>query len=204
MKIPAPNQITQILTAINEGDHQAMDRLFPLVYDQLRRMAKSRMAQERSGEVLQTTAIVHEVYLRLLGDEQPHWESRRHFFSVAAEAMRRILIENARQRASLKRGGNWHRLVLTENIAGAQGDPELLLILDQALGRLHVKDPQMSEVVKLRCFAGLTVKETAMALKMSPRNVDRHWAAAKAWLYHEMGQTRKESGKSLPPDPGSA
>jgi RNA polymerase sigma factor (TIGR02999 family) len=196
MKTPPPSQITRILVEINQGNAEAIDELFPLVYEHLRRMAKMRMAQERGVQILQTTAIVHEVYLRLLGDENPRWENRRHFFSVAAEAMRRILIENARQRATLKRGKNWQRLVLNENILGSPGDPELVLILDQALDRLQSKDREMSDIVKLRCFAGLTVRETAQALGISPRNVDRQWAAAKAWLYQEMVHTRKQESQN--------
>jgi RNA polymerase sigma factor (TIGR02999 family) len=198
MKTPPPSQITRILAEINQGNSEAIDELFPLVYEHLRKMAKLRMAQERGTQILQTTAIVHEVYLRLLGDENPRWENRRHFFSVAAEAMRRILIENARQRATLKRGGKWQRLVLNENLLSSAGDPELVLIMDQALGRLQSKDHEMSEVVKLRCFAGLTVRETAQALGISPRNVDRHWAAAKAWLYQEMVHARKQAQNDLP------
>lgn len=193
MKTPEPSQITQILEVINSGDRRAMDQLFPLVYEQLRRMARKRMAQEPAGQTLQTTAVVHEVYLRLLGEEQPRWENRRHFFAVAAEAMRRILVENARRRLSLKRGGGeWQRVALSENIVAVNSDPVLLLTFDRALSGLEGKDPTMSEVVKLRCFAGLTVKETAFALSMSPRNVDRTWAAAKTWLYHQIQNYKKQ------------
>jgi RNA polymerase sigma factor (TIGR02999 family) len=182
MKTPGPSQITEILESINSGDRGGIDQLFPLVYDTLRKMARKRMAQE-SRSTLQTTALVHEVYLRLLQDQQPHWENRRHFFAIAAEAMRRILVENARRRSSLKRGGNRKPVVFSENMVGVDSDPELLITFDQALTRLQTQDKNMSDVVKFRCFAGLTVKETALAMGISPRNVDRYWAAARAWLY---------------------
>lgn len=189
MKTPEPSQITQILEAINSGDREAIDELFPLVYDHLRKMARTKMARERD-KTLQTTALVHEVYLRLLQDEQPRWENRRHFFATAAEAMRRILVENARKRLSLKRGGDRQKVAFQEDMAAVQSDPTLMIAFDKALSRLQGQDPLMSDVVKLRCFAGLTVKEAGLALGISPRNVDRHWAAAKAWLYREIAQTR--------------
>jgi len=143
------------------------------------------MARE-PGQTLQTTALVHEVYLRLLQDKQPKWENRKHFFTIAAEAMRRILIEHARRRASLKRGGHQQRISFHENIIAVNSDPDLVLTFDQALTRLHAQDPLMAEVVKLRCFAGLTVKETALALGIIPREVDRRWAAARAWICRQI------------------
>ena len=185
MDVPEPTQITQILESINAGEETAVQQLFPLVYNQLRHMARARMAREPE-QTLQTTALVHEVYLRLLQDQNPKWENRRHFFAVAAEAMRRILVESARRRSSAKRGGNRKKITLSEDLVSVQSDPFLMLSFDQALTRLQDKDPAMSDVVKLRCFAGLTVKETALALGMSPRNVDRNWAAAKAWLHREI------------------
>jgi RNA polymerase sigma factor (TIGR02999 family) len=145
------------------------------------------MAREH-GQTLQTTDLVHEVYLRLLQDENPRWENRRHFFSAGAEAMRRILIENARRRASLKRGGHQLKVPFHESMIAVDSDPYLILSFDQALTRLRAQDPVMEEVVKLRCFGGLTVKETALAMNISQRNVDRHWAAAKAWLYQQMSR----------------
>ena len=192
MKAPLPHQITQILESINSGDRQAIHELFPLIYDNLRKMARSRLAREK-GQTLQTTALVHEVYLRLLQDENPRWENRRHFFGVAAEAMRRILVENARRRSSLKRGGDHEKITFSDDIAAVQSDPWLLIAFDQALNRLQTHDPLMSDVVKLRCFAGLTVKEAGLALGISPRNVDRNWAAAKAWLYREIQTTGKSA-----------
>lgn len=191
MKTPAPGEVTQILEAITSGDRQAIHQLFPIVYEQLRKMAKARMAREQ-GNTLQTTGLVHELYLRLLKEEEPRWENRKHFFAVAAEAMRRILIENARRRATVRRGRKATKITLQENMLTNDSDPQLLLIMDQALTRLHSRDSLMSEVVKLHCFAGLTIHETALVLGTSPRNVDRQWAAAKAWLYKEM----VESGKS--------
>jgi RNA polymerase sigma factor (TIGR02999 family) len=187
MDVPEPNQITQILESINAGEEAAVHQLFPLVYDQLKKMAKARMARE-PDQTLQTTALVHEVYLRLLQDEHPKWENRRHFFSVAAEAMRRILVESARRRSSIKRGGDRHKIAFSEDLVAVQSDPSLMISFDEALTRLQEKDRLMSDVVKLRCFAGLTVKETALALGMSTRNVDRSWAAAKAWLYREIAR----------------
>ena len=184
-----PSEITQILEAINSGNKDGIAQLFPLVYEQLRRIAHARMARE-PGQTLQTTALVHEVYLRLLQQEKPRWENRRHFFAVAAESMRRILVENARKRYSLKRGGHQQKIAFHENMIAVQSDPVLMLTFDQALTRLQIEDQTMSEIVKLRCFAGLTVKETALALGLSARNVDRQWAAAKAWLYHEMLQPK--------------
>lgn len=184
-------QITEILEAINGGNRDALQQLFPLVYDRLRKIARARMADE-PAQTLQTTALVHEVYLRLLQDKQPAWESRRHFFAVAAEAMRRILVENARRRSSLKRGGGRQRMAYSENLVAVYSDPDLYLVFDQALELLHTQDPRMSEVVKLRCFAGLTVEETALAMGLSQRNVDRAWAAAKAWLFHKLSHATHE------------
>jgi RNA polymerase sigma factor (TIGR02999 family) len=187
-----PTQITGILEAINGGDREGVQQLFPLVYDQLRKIAHARMGRS-PGQTLQTTALVHELYLRLLHNEQPRWENRRHFFSIAAEAMRRILIENARRRASLKRGGNRQRIPFHEDMIAVNSDPDLILSFDQALTRLHDQDPVMEEVVKLRCFAGLTIKETALALGVSTRNVDRQWSAAKAWLYEQVAKSQNNS-----------
>jgi RNA polymerase sigma factor (TIGR02999 family) len=184
-----PTQITGILEAINGGDRKGVQQLFPLVYEQLRKIAHARMARS-PGQTLQTTALVHELYLRLLHQEQPRWENRRHFFSIAAEAMRRILIENARRRASLKRGGNRQQIPFHEDMSAVNSDPDLILSFDQALTRLRIQDPVMEEVVKLRCFAGLTIKETALALGVSTRNVDRQWSAAKAWLYEQVAKAQ--------------
>lgn len=172
----------------------AADELLPLVYAELRRLAKSRMAREKHAHSVQPTSLVHQAYLRLIGDRQPHWEGRGHFFAAAAEAMRRILIERARQRSSLKRGGDLQRVDYDEAQAKSEPRAEDLLALDAALDSLEAKDPTMANIVKLRYFAGLTVPETGEALGLSPRSVNRHWTAARAWLHREMGDsiTRKD------------
>jgi RNA polymerase sigma factor (TIGR02999 family) len=185
MGVPQTGHITEILEAINSGDKDAFQKLFPLVYERLHRMARFRMAQEPE-QTLQTTALVHEVYLRLSEGKQPSWENKRHFFGVAAEAMRRILVENARKRASLKRGGRVQKLEFSENLVPVYSNAELYLTFDQCLGLLRSLDARMYEVVKLRYFTGLTVEETAEAMGISPRNVDRDWAAARAWLCHKL------------------
>ena len=184
----AGNPVTQILNAISAGDKQASDQLIPLVYEELRRIARAQMAHERPGQTLQPTALVHEAYIRLVGKDNPAWENRAHFFSAAAEAMRRILIERARSRFRLKRGRNPHRVQLDDTVAFIEPDADELLALDQALNRLETQDPIMSKVVKLRYFAGLTGEETATTLGISPRNVDRYWAAARAWLQREISR----------------
>jgi RNA polymerase sigma factor (TIGR02999 family) len=187
---PSSSQITQILESISAGEKDAVQKLFPLVYEQLRKMARAQMARQ-PGQTLQATALVHEVYLRLVDTAQPRWENRRHFFAVAAEAMRQILVDHARRRASLKRAGNQKRVTLTDDMAAVQENPVLFLSFDRALCKLQDQDSQMADVVKLRCFAGLTVNETALALDISPRNVDRHWSAARAWLWREIAQSSK-------------
>jgi RNA polymerase sigma factor (TIGR02999 family) len=185
MGVPETGHITKILEAINSGDRDAFQKLFPLVYDRLHRMARYRMAHE-PHQTLQTTALVHEVYLRLSEGKQPSWENKRHFFGVAAEAMKRILVENARKRASLRRGGGTQKLEFSENLVPVYSNPELYLTFDKCLELLRSLDVRMYEVVKLRCFGGLTVEETAEAMRISPRAVDRDWAAARAWLYHKL------------------
>lgn len=184
------HEVTRILEAISAGDPEAEQRLFPMVYKELRRMARIQMAREKPGQTLQPTALVHEVYLRLFGNENIRWENRAHFFGVAAEAMRRILIERARKKASLKRGGDKLRVTFAEAIAGKEPRAEEILALDQALSRLESRDPLMAQVVKLRYFAGLTVKETASAVGTSPRTVNNLWAVARAWLHREMARSK--------------
>jgi len=184
--------VSEILESISGGDRSATDRLFPIVYAELRKIAGAAMARERAGHTLQPTALVHEAYLRLLGGAKTGWKSRGHFFAAAAEAMRRILIERARRYSRLKRGENPERVELTEDAAVYQPRPEELLALDQALDRLETHDPEMGRIVKLRFFAGLTVDETAELLGTSARSVDRTWAESRAWLIREM--TRAASG----------
>jgi RNA polymerase sigma factor (TIGR02999 family) len=181
------HRVTRLLGEVEAGNAQAADELLPLVYAELRRLARSRMAREKHAHSVQPTSLVHQAYLRLIGDNQPNWEGRGHFFAAAAEAMRRILIEKARQRASLKRGGDLRRTGYDDDVLPAsQQSPEDLLALDAALDGLEAKDPAMANVVKLRYFAGLTVEETAEALGLSPRSVNRQWTAARAWLRREM------------------
>lgn len=179
------NDVTRILEAIGEGDEAARDELFVRVYHELRELAGGFMARERVGHTLQPTAVVNEAYLRLLGGRVPKWENRAHFFGAAAQAMRRILVDHARQRMSLKRGGDQERVEL-EDVAGGEVDLEELLSLDAALSELARRDARMVKIVELRYFAGLSVEETAEALGISVRSVHRDWAAARAWLRREL------------------
>lgn len=185
----APNpRIASLLEAARDGDAHASDELLPLLYDELRKLARARMARERPGDSLRPTGLVHEAYLRLIGpDGGATWHNRGHFFAAAAEAMRRILIERARDRGRLKRGSDPRRTTLDEGAFAVEVDPEQLLDLDRALARLDEQDAEMAAVVKMRYFAGMTVEETAAALELSPRSVNRHWTAARAWLRAELG-----------------
>ncbi len=186
MSDDAGKRVTLLLGEIQGGNLQATDELLPLVYAELRRLARSRVAREKHAHSVQPTSLVHQAYFRLLGKQQPQWQGRSHFFAAAAEAMRRILIEKARQRASLKRGGDMRRTELRESRIGEELSAEDLLSLDAALDGLEERDPAMANVVKLRYFAGLTVEETADALEMSPRSVNRAWTGARAWLRKRM------------------
>jgi RNA polymerase sigma factor (TIGR02999 family) len=183
------NEVTQILHAIAEGDPSAASQLLPLVYDELRKLAGQRLAHQAPGQTLQPTALVHEAYLRLVGDpEGSDWDSRGHFFAAAAEAMRRILVENARRKGRQKHGGGLTRLDL--DAAQQLAVPEVredLLALDEALTKLAAADPQAAQLVQLRYFAGLPIPEAARALGVSPRTADRLWAFARAWLLREVG-----------------
>jgi RNA polymerase sigma factor (TIGR02999 family) len=181
------NEVTHILSAIGAGKPEAAGQLLPLVYDELRRLAAQKLAQEKPGQTLQATALVHEAYLRLVDQEQPQqWNSRGHFFGAAAEAMRRILVENARRKGRIQHGGGLRRLDLLDEEVAAPTDDEQILILDEALTRLAEARPQAAELVKLRCFAGLTVAETASMLELSPRTARRLWAFSRAWLLRDM------------------
>ena len=182
--------ITRILADIRGADRKsAFDRLFPLVYAELRTAARARLRRERTDHTLDATALVHETYLRLLGGAYPTWNDRQHFFRAAAEAMRRILVEHARRRARVKRGGNPVLVTLSDaNVdAAAEHDPAEILALDSAIRRLEEQDPTAADVVPLRFFAGLSVEETARLLDLSERTVKRHWAFARAWLFHALG-----------------
>jgi RNA polymerase sigma factor (TIGR02999 family) len=173
--------VTRLLDAAAAGDRQAAADLLPAVYDELRKLAAARLAGERGGHTLQPTALVHEAYLRLVGDQQ--FEHRGHFFAAAAEAMRRILVDHARRRKSAKRGGDRERLDLDAIDIAIADWPEDLVALDEALGRLAAVDPKAARLVHLRFFAGLPIPEVAEVLGISPRTADRLWAYARAWLH---------------------
>ncbi len=184
------HDITQYLSAIEAGDPHAASKLLPLVYDELRKLASMRLANERPGQTLQATALVHEAYLRLLGPagETLDWANRGHFFAAAAEAMRRILIDNVRRKDAVKHGGGLDRVELPREIVG-EADSVLdheLIALDEALARLAEQDPVKARLVELRYFGGLSGDQAAKALGISPKTADRHWAFARAWLRREM------------------
>jgi RNA polymerase sigma factor (TIGR02999 family) len=179
--------ITQVLNAIEQGDPHAAGQLLPLVYDQLRKLAAQKLAQEPAGQTLQATALVHEAYVRLVDvDKAQHWNSRGHFFAAAAEAMRRILVDNARHKAARKRGGHLERRDLDAlEIATPEGADDLVA-LDEALNKLAATDKRAAELVHLRFFAGLPIPEAAQILGIAPRTADRLWAYARAWLHQEI------------------
>lgn len=181
-------ELTRLLEVAG-NDVAAYNQILPLVYDELKKLARSKMARERPGITLQATALVNEAYLRLVGGEDVDWKNRAHFFGAAAEAMRRILIDRARKYASMKHGGEFRRTEYAED--NVSGGDELLSLLewDEALDRLEEKDPLMARVVKLRYFAGLTVGETAQAMDVSPRTVNRLWTSAQAWLKINVGDS---------------
>ena len=176
------SDVTQLLSAIDAGDPKAADQLLPLVYEELRKLAAAKMAQEKPGQTLQATALVHEAWLRLAGSQQQQWRGRSHFFGAAAEAMRRILIDKARQKASLKRGADQPQEELHESQIAMTAPADEILAVHDALDALSAEDATAAEVVKLRYFVGMTIPEIAEALAISPRNADRHWLFARAWL----------------------
>jgi RNA polymerase sigma factor (TIGR02999 family) len=180
--------VTRILEAIEGGDARATGELLPLVYEELRLLAAQRLCREKPGQTLQATALVHEAYLRLVGDEARGWHSRGHFFGAAAEAMRRILVENARRKGSVKHGGGRHRVGLTDADPAAEAGSEDLLVLDEALERLAAMDGRKAELVKLRYFAGLTLEQAASALGISRSTAYENWAYARAWLRAEVSK----------------
>jgi len=189
--------ITRILNAIEQGDGEATEELLPLVYEELRCLAAQRLSNERPGQTLQATALVHEAYLRLIGTESPDWNGRGHFFGAAAEAMRRILVENARRKQSLKRGGAHQRVDLDEATLAESEERRAddLIALDEALARFAKHDKLKADLVKLRYFAGLTIQQAAQALDISPTTAERHWDYARAWLYAEI----ERNGEDTPP-----
>jgi RNA polymerase sigma factor (TIGR02999 family) len=177
------NDLTSILSAIEQDDPRAAEQLLPLVYDELRKLAAQMLAHEKPGQTLQATALVHEAYLRLIGpDNAPDWDSRGHFFAAAAEAMRRILVDNARRKASTKRGGGLERRILDEAQVETDKDADDLLALDEALSQLAETDPAAASLVQLRYFAGLTTEQAAAALGISVRSAYYTWSYARSWL----------------------
>jgi len=183
------SDVTRILNAIEQGDAREADKLLPLVYEELRRLAAQKMSQELPGHTLQATALVHEAYMRLAGEEAQNWRDSSHFFRAASEAMRRILIDNARRKKSVKHGGQRQRIDFDKATLEYTQDAQIddLLTLDEALIRLSRQDEMRAEVVKLRYFAGLSVEQTAKILKISSITTKRYWAYARAWLLREMG-----------------
>ncbi len=180
------SDITRVLDSIKEGRAQATDELLPLVYEELRRLAAQKMANEAAGHTLQPTALVHEAWLRLAGDAGQKWDGRGHFFSAAAESMRRILIEKARRKNAIKRGGEFERVNLDDVDVAALADGDTLLLINEALEKLEKEDPDAAQVVKLRFFAGLTNEEAGLAMGISARTAKRYWTFARAWLFQEL------------------
>jgi RNA polymerase sigma factor (TIGR02999 family) len=179
--------VTHILSQIESGDPSAAAQLLPLVYDELRQLAAHRLAHEKPGQTLQATALVHEAFLRLAGDKSTHdWKNRGHFFAAAAEAMRRILVENARRKSQTSRGGGRQRVALEAVQPAAKSPSDDLLAMDESLVRLEAHDPEAAKLVKLRYFAGLTMPEAAEALGMTLRTAERNWTYARTWLYRDL------------------
>jgi len=185
------SDVTRILNAIGGGDSKAAQDLLPLVYEELRKLAAHKMANEAPGQTLQPTALVHEAWLRLVGTENPQFEGRGHFFAAAAEAMRRILIDRARQKLSLKRGAGAARVNLEDLEVASAADDDTLLAVDEALTKLAREDPDSAEFIKLRFFAAMTNDEAAQALGIPERTARRHWSFARAWLFREI---RRQAG----------
>lgn len=181
--------VTRILNGIQQGDTRAVDKLLPLVYEELRLIAAQKLSHERPGQTLQPTALVHEAYLRLVDSDGQNWQGRGHFFIAAAEAMRRILIENARRKQRCKRGGGQHRLDLDQADVSTKESSNDLIALDEALARLAEEDAVKADLVKLRYFAGLTAEQASEVLGISRATAARYWSYARAWLFHELDGT---------------
>jgi RNA polymerase sigma-70 factor (ECF subfamily) len=188
----SPHELTQLLIDWGNGSQDALEQLFPLVYEELRRMAHRYMRRERSGHTLQTTAVVHEAYLRLIDQKHVQWQNRAHFFAIAAQMMRRILITHAQSHAYAKRGGGTLKVSLDEAAVLSRERAGELITLDEALTSLTAIDPRRSQVVELRFFGGLSNEEIAKVLKISPNTVTRDWNVAKAWLYREMSKEQED------------
>ena len=188
MTSPAPKEVTQLLIAWSNGEEEALEKLVPLIYDELRRIARRYMKREPAGHTLQTTALVNEAYLRLIEQKGMKWQNRAHFFAVSAQMMRRILVDHARAHHREKRGGGAPTLVLNEALNLTRNRSYELIALDDALTALAELDPQQSRIVELRFFTGLSIEETAEALRLSKATVNRHWVTARAWLIRELSR----------------
>jgi len=182
------SDVTRILGSIEAGDQNAADRLLPLVYEELRKLAAQKMAREAAGHTLQPTALVHEAWLRLAQANNQSWENRRHFFGAAAEAMRRILIDRARRKQAARHGGGWHRVDVEQIDTPAQANEDTLLRINEALEALARENAKVAELVKLRFFAGVGVEEAALALGVTDRTARNYWRFARAWLHDELGR----------------
>ena len=185
-RVPNPQNITQLLAEWREGNQSALDELYPLVYDELHRLARRYMSRERKGHTLQTTALINEAYVRLVGQKNVVWANRSHFFAISAQIMRRILIDHARRHAYAKRGGGAQQVSLDEAATVTPDQSGELIRLDEALKSLAEIDPRRSQVVELKFFGGLSIEETAEVLKISPTTVERDWTIAKAWLHKSL------------------
>lgn len=188
MTDPQTHQVTELLLAWSNGDQSAFDKLMPLVDEELRRLAHRYMSRERAGHTLQTTALINEAFLQLVNRKNLQWQNRAHFFGLAAQVMRTILVDHARSHASVKRGGGTRNLELDEALVVSQQKAAEVVALDEALKQLALIDPRQSRIVELRFFGGLTVEEAAEVLHVSPVTIKREWSTAKAWLYHELAK----------------
>ena len=182
------HEVTELLTAWSGGDKAALDKLMPLIHQELRRIAHRYMSRERPGHTMQTTALVNEAYLKLVNREGVHWQNRAHFFAIASQLMRYILVDHARSHAYAKRGGGTQTISLDEAMVVSQERAAEVVALDDVLKQLAEIDPQQSRIVELRFFGGLTIEETAVVLSLSPATIKREWTSAKAWLYHELAK----------------
>jgi RNA polymerase sigma factor (TIGR02999 family) len=200
MNSAQPEQLTQLLIDWSNGDKVALDKLMPIVFDELRRLARYYMKRERAGVTLQTTALVNEAYLRLIDQRDVQWQNRAHFFGLAGQLMRRILIDQARRRQSEKRGGDVGKVALEEAATVSGERAAELIALDDALAELEKLDPRRGRVVELRFFGGLSIEETAEVMGVSPATVTREWSAAKAWLYRAMSQSDSDGAGAVPTD----
>ncbi|MGB8475669.1 MAG: sigma-70 family RNA polymerase sigma factor [Candidatus Acidiferrum sp.] len=188
MESGSPNQVTDLLFRWRAGDREALNVLMPLVYEELRVLARHYLRLERPDHTLQSTALVHEAFMRLVGQNPPEWKSRAHFYGVAARLMRQILVDHARSHQAEKRGGDSFKLTLLEGLVGAKSEDLDILALDDALNHLAQLSPQQSQIVELRFFSGLTIEDTSEVLGVSPATVKRNWTAARAWLFREMNR----------------